>query len=320
MTIKKVYLKIWGVPLGFGGFSEAELQAVRAEFAGAVTDIKGPELCHAFLKIPGQATLVGAWPLRARHRGGSSGDKRYLNGEVFYGNSQNRDISVIYDGLNSGAYADEGSHFFSTSTETFVVGISMKHMLLLDLVEAFLLEYARRNGWLQCHSAGWLRDGQVTLAIGASGAGKTTQLFREIGQDGVLLGNDRIFLRLDGDRLEARGYPLSMNVGCGTIRALGLNFNDFGGADRDKIRLTPVDVADQLPFDFEGWWQVGRIFTPDAMELKENLYFKPDPCHPMWNAAWNTPFNKELALTLIAVAEERATYGNLFQEYKANRC
>jgi hypothetical protein len=103
--------------------------------------------------------------------------------------------------------------------------------------------------------------------------------------------------------LEVRGYPLPMNVGCGTIRGLGLDLPHFGGADHEKIRLTARDVAHHLPHDYQSWLPVAEIHASSRKVLEDNIYCEPDPCHPAWNAVWRTPANLDAHAQIIGAAE-----------------
>ncbi|WFU04543.1 hypothetical protein QA648_27575 (plasmid) [Rhizobium sp. CB3171] len=309
MSLHTTTLSIWGVPLEFSVQAPNVLIRLEDEFAGSIV-ASSETASHRFVHLCGELTDIPDEPLRARHRGGSSGDKRYIDGRIFKAETQNRDAVVVEECDNTGIYILDGCVVATDLAKTVILGASDKPHVLADLVEAFLLDHARAQGWMQCHGAGWLRaDGGACLAVGPSGAGKTTRLLGSISETCRFLGNDRLFLRWSNGRLETRGYPLAMNVGCGTIRGLKLNIPHFDGEDHEKIRLTPRDVQRIFPVDYDNWYPVAEIAAPDVEALLENLYVEPDPSHPNWNVAWR----REIPTADVRSIVEAATAPELFK-------
>jgi hypothetical protein len=222
-----------------------------------------------------------------RHRGGSSVDKFFLDGRRFAASSQNRDVSVPDDPAPGFAYVADGCLCHSTAAATWIQG-SPGPFLLADLVENHLLFRARERGWVQCHAAAWvLPDGRAVLAAGDSGYGKTTALLRAVQGGARFLSNDRLFLREQGGRLQARGYPLAMNIGCGTLRALGLPYPHRGLPDDAKLRLTAQDVQRDYAPDYAGWFDVGTVHGKSFEDLLGNCFYaEDDATHPRWNPVW----------------------------------
>lgn len=314
-------LEVWGFPLGFRNASSDMMASIESEFSGAFFPTDDDP--HHTFTLAGDLTFptgdIGQ--LIARHRGGSSGDKKLLDGTIFPAASQNRDVRVVGENAQVGIYTSNGSVVVTCASQTVVAGNVKDAHLVPDLVEAYLLHRARQLGWMQCHAAGWVIDGCAQLAIGDSGDGKTTRLLgglkneRGSGLQATFLGNDRVFLRIHEDTLQVRGYPLAMNIGCGTIRSLKLDLPQFGGADDTKIRLLPPDVARLFNIDYENWWQVDRILCKDEQTLKANLYSLPDPCHPTWNASWATPLDRALALRIESRAAALTDFSPLLNKW-----
>jgi hypothetical protein len=302
-------LRIWGVPLRVDGVDNSLLSIVINEFAGATSVIHDDtDDVYCFTVVSGPTVEANHLPERVRHLGGSSGNKRFLSGETFYAASQDRRARVVSEDRQSGTYILDGCVVVTTGRRTIIVGDAREKPVLPDLIEAYLLDQARKAAWLQCHGACWVESGRAYLAVGPSGAGKTTQLLSKLGSGCTFLGNDRVFLRLFRGQLEVRGYPLAMNVGTGTIRALQLDLPDFGGSDSEKIRLTPSDVAARLAYDYETWWPVAEIAAPSENDLLENLYVTPDPCHPRWNAAWQAVVNPSEATAIVEAARHPSRF------------
>lgn len=277
-------LSIWGHSLGFSGFSTRDLENLTAEFAGAVSPSAAPS--HVFCKV-GSLARPGTEPIVARRHGAGSYDtKSLLDGSPFDSKSQDRLVTIYDDGHELGLYDLDGVLCAVTATITRLSGGAVNTLprhVLPDLVEAFLLGSAYQKGWVQLHAAGWLEDGKAVLVLGSSGAGKTTALMQALLNGSVLLGNDRLFIRqLPDGSLQARGYPLSINVGCGTIRALALPLPHGDKPDSHKVRLRPREVVDLFCHDYFDWHPLAQVTARDLGAVSENIYWDDDPTHPRW--------------------------------------
>lgn len=292
---------IWDHPISFVHDVDIE-QTLTREFFGAISRSDNRVPLHNFVVMEGTFINPMDGLCVPRHRGGSSGDKRYTNGKTFAAASQNRDVFRLLETDTLSTYIMDGCLIASTLAATTVVGPSLGSHVIDDLVEAFILNRARLNGWMQCHGAAWLENGYAHLAVGSSGAGKTTNLLSRITRGCQFLGNDRVFLRIADGVLQARGYPLAMNVGCGTIRGLSLDIPHYDGEDYEKIRLTPAEVCSRFDVDYENWWPVATITTTSKEDLIDNLYVEPDPSHPAWNRAWSDQIEPATAALIIEAA------------------
>ncbi|MFE7114542.1 hypothetical protein ACFU99_03860 [Streptomyces sp. NPDC057654] len=92
--------------------------------------------------------------------------------------------------------------------------------LARDLVRAQLL----RAGWVLLHASAVARDGRALLAVGPTGAGKSTVALTLARQDGWdLLANDRVFARLAKDgAVQLLPWPAAAAFGFGLLDGLGL--------------------------------------------------------------------------------------------------
>ncbi|HEV8306525.1 MAG TPA: hypothetical protein VGW35_02560 [Methylomirabilota bacterium] len=75
------------------------------------------------------------------------------------------------------------------------------------------------RGGIVVHAAGAIRNGRGFVFAGRSGAGKTTiaRLLREAGFD--IVGDERVILRLDGDRVRLHGTPWPGDLGVVSARS-----------------------------------------------------------------------------------------------------
>ncbi|MFF2775532.1 hypothetical protein ACFVU3_11535 [Streptomyces sp. NPDC058052] len=289
-TADGVRLRIWGLDTELHGFTEREVAEVEETFAGSVApaDDAGPASADLILRRGTTASPERSGRRRSRHRGGSSARKFFLDGTPYRAEEQHRDITVVSETPGLDVYA-EGPARVEVRGNTVTVSCDgpVPPMLLADIVEDRLLSRVRAVPAVQIHCAAWLRDGRASLITGDSGAGKTTTLFSAMRDGGVFLSNDRAFLRMHEGRLEVRSFPLPVNVGCGTIRSLGLDLPDHGLSDHDKIRLRPAEVAERFAADCEGWYPLDRVLVRDPAELDRNIYWDEDDCHPFWVRSWH---------------------------------
>src|SRR6185369_8235742 len=213
-------LRVWEEHLAFVGFDQTELAELDREFHGSVCRSESAAV-HTFVRRQ-------ALPRITRHLGGSSAQKFLSDNSQFDAAIQERFAEPVVSSDEKFRYLLDGSLCEAERSTTTVVSWRLMPFVLSDLVENLLLGRARERGWVQCHAAAWAEGGGATLLIGSSGAGKTTALLEAVKRGALLVSNDRVFLRLHEGRLEARGFPLPMNIGCGTIRSLGLDLPHFG--------------------------------------------------------------------------------------------
>lgn len=279
-------MRIWGRMVTLTGFAGEELAEVFDTFGGSinvVTDGGEPEL-----RVHRQhGSAAGAGERRSRHRGGSPAGKYFLDGTPFDGTEQQRDITIVSEGSGCDVYAEDHALVVVAGDAATVVADRLPPMLLSDIIEDWLLCRSRADDAVQVHCAAWLDDERATLAVGSSGAGKSTELLRNVRAGSSFLSNDRAFLRLRDGALEVRSFPLPVNIGCGTIRALDLPIPHHGLGDHDKIRLRPPEVAERFDVDYETWYPVARIVCTSLADFNANVYWDEDACHPFWIRSWH---------------------------------
>ncbi|MFI6234802.1 hypothetical protein ACIBD9_14680 [Micromonospora sp. NPDC050784] len=279
-------LRVWGRTIRLTGFTGGELAEVFDTFGGSidvVTDGGKPEL--TLHRQHGVAD--GAGERRSRHRGGSPAGKYFLDGTPFDGAEQRRDITIVSEGPGCGVYAEDRALLVVAGDTATIVADTLPPMLVSDVIEDWLLCRSRADDAVQVHCAGWLDDGHVTLAVGSSGAGKSTELFRNVRSGSSFFSNDRAFLRLRDGALEVRSFPLPVNIGCGTIRSLDLPIPHHDLGDHDKIRLRAPEVAERFDVDYETWYPVARIVCTSLADFHANIYWDEDDCHPFWIRSWH---------------------------------
>jgi HprK-related kinase B len=80
------------------------------------------------------------------------------------------------------------------------------------------MNWLQQHDWLICHAAGLDFDGIGIGMAGLSGGGKSTLMLGLMDQVDVrYVTNDRLFIRREADRVQARGIPKLPRINPGTI-------------------------------------------------------------------------------------------------------
>lgn len=279
-------LKIWGVAFEFSGFNQDEINFIFDEFYGAVGEVSDSGCYSSTIKLFKTSDINRSVLLfrdsKRRHAGGSSANKYFTDGTPFDATEQLR-FTQPAEAISEVHKIDDVVLVSSKKAFEFI-GDTIGRYTVTDVIENVLLNYAAKENWIQVHASSWIVDGSVNIAIGDSGFGKTTRLFSKVNSGARFHSNDRIFLRLNNNVLEARSFPLPVNIGCGTIRSLELNVDHKNFPDHYKIRHTPKEVFKLFNPDYLSWYEVSSVLSTNLDEVQRNLYLEEDPCHPKWIA------------------------------------
>lgn len=178
----------------------------------------------------------------------------------------------------------------------------------------------QNNGGIFFHATAFSKNNDGVAILGDKGSGKTTLLFRYILENGYhTLSLDRMFLKLNNSEVDIMGWPNSLNLGLGTIRAFCnipsmnelLNQNNeerykafdsvFQWKDKDKIHLNPYEVefikrqgssklkAILFPtFIAEGEASTRRLGREEIINKLDESCFSPyDPNFKNWHSLVN---------------------------------
>jgi HprK-related kinase B len=95
---------------------------------------------------------------------------------------------------------------------------------VINFINAQYMNWLQHRGWLICHAAGLVRNGQALAIAGFSGGGKSTLMLHLLAQGHRLaqgsmqyLTNDRLFIKGSGAQVTAAGIPKLPRVNPGTI-------------------------------------------------------------------------------------------------------
>ena len=303
-------LNIWGVVFELVGDKNGQHQELLREFSGSCKIEPEKESHYQLIFV--DTNREGIFGERiVRHKGGSGNNKYFTNGEVFDVAEQLRFVDRLSANERGSMFLLDGIPCFSSRRNTYIFSTNLTKYLLADIVENILLNHARKNAWVHAHGAAWVEGGQIDIVIGESGAGKTTTLFKHVKKGAKFISNDRVFLRVNKDQLEARGFPLPVNMGCGTIRFLELDYETRGKEDSDKIRLSAQEISEIYMPDYDSWYPVSKIFTTTRYALDSNIYWQEDECHPNWNPAQAQELSNSDIENIRSRVNSKLVYGKL---------
>ena len=119
---------------------------------------------------------------------------------------------------------------------------------IMRVVRETVMTKLRQDGGLFLHSSAFELDGSAVLIAGPTTAGKTTTLIYMLqAARPRFIANDRVFVREDGGRLQARGMPTVLTIRQSTLDVLpaaaapllreGYNFRMNASESRQRGRL-----------------------------------------------------------------------------------
>ena len=119
----------------------------------------------------------------------------------------------------------EGLAYLSEPEQLTVTGCKVEPVALATarLAREVMRGVLLRSGWSVLHASAVVKDGDVVLALGGKGAGKTTTALALASRHGFqLIANDRVFVRPDGNGgVDVLPWPSAAAVGLGLLDVLG---------------------------------------------------------------------------------------------------
>jgi hypothetical protein len=115
-------------------------------------------------------------------------------------------------------------HYTPGTSRLVIVGAATQPVavaaarLARELVRGQLLH----AGFHILHASAVVRDGRALLSCGPKGAGKTTTALLLAREGFELLANDRVFIRVEDDKLRILPWPSAAAIGLGLLHSIGL--------------------------------------------------------------------------------------------------
>ena len=112
-----------------------------------------------------------------------------------------------------------GMVFLQSDTQRIAAGPCIRYdNQVINFINAQYMNWLQNRGWLICHAAGLVEHGRTLGIAGFSGGGKSTLMLHMMENPEVsYLTNDRLFIRREGNGVEAAGIPKLPRVNPGTI-------------------------------------------------------------------------------------------------------
>ena len=111
-----------------------------------------------------------------------------------------------------------------------------------DLLTAFM----RSRGWELFHAGAVRVGGKICLLPGYSGAGKTSLVVAMLHAGGDYIANDRVFIKVTGDTVRLKAFPMAAAIGMGTAMQypqLKHYIQNPWSLKYPRRRLTPEQVS-----------------------------------------------------------------------------
>ena len=112
-----------------------------------------------------------------------------------------------------------GMLFLQSKKHRVAAGSCLQHHnQIINFINSQYMDWLQHRGWLICHAAGLVYDGQCLGIAGFSGGGKSTLMLHMLDDDKVAyLSNDRLFVHAEPGQTLACGIPKLPRINPGTI-------------------------------------------------------------------------------------------------------
>lgn len=198
------------------------------------------ELKEDMVPVPGDASMLYDWNIVKVYNNGSD---RYLT-------------------------VDQKARVAADIKENVAAGFVGKDYLDSDWIVSHYVFYPlwaqmlKERGLFPLHAAGLVRNGRSILLPGRSGSGKST-LSLQLVQDGFgLLSDDTVFLRSNGDKIDAFSFPEEININEQTIELIP-ELSNVKNFTKNELRQKSSFQIDELhPDSFVDSAVPGLILFP----------------------------------------------------------
>jgi HprK-related kinase B len=112
-----------------------------------------------------------------------------------------------------------GMVFLQSERHRIVAGPCLENdNQVINFINNQYMTWLQQRDWLNCHAAALVKDGYAYAVAGFSGGGKSTLMLQMLEDDSThFLSNDRLFIRQEGDQLQAAGVAKMPRINPGTI-------------------------------------------------------------------------------------------------------
>ena len=112
-----------------------------------------------------------------------------------------------------------GMVFLQSDSQRIAAGPCLRYdNQVINFINAQYMNWLQHRGWVICHAAGLVHEGRCLGMAGLSGGGKSTLMLQLMENEQVgFLTNDRLFVRRQGQDVDALGIPKLPRINPGTI-------------------------------------------------------------------------------------------------------
>ena len=112
-----------------------------------------------------------------------------------------------------------GMVFLQSETRRIAAGPCLENdNQVVNFINAQYMNWLQQRGWLICHAAALVIEGEGVAIAGFSGGGKSTLMLHMLAEpDSAYLTNDRLFIHRQNASVAAKGIPKLPRINPGTI-------------------------------------------------------------------------------------------------------
>ncbi len=193
---------------------------------------------------------------------------------------------------------------------------------LINFIASQYMNLLQQQGWLICHASGLVSDGRCLAMAGLSGGGKSTLMLRLMEGEGMsFLTNDRLFVKRDNEKVQARGIPKLPRINPGTIVHNSRLHPLIKPERRKQLLELPVDelwhLEEKFDVDIEQLYGQGRIMHEAELGGFLILAWSRDSNEPLSIESVDLASHQELLPAIMKSPGPFYQYadGSFYQDY-----
>lgn len=180
-----------------------------------------------------------------------------------------------------------GMLFLQSETQRIAAGPCLEYdNQVINFINAQYMNWLQQRGWLICHASGLVCNGGTLGMAGLSGGGKSTLMLQLLEHADVnYLTNDRLFIRQEEGRVQARGIPKLPRINPGTIVTNPTLERMIPQQQRKALLSLPKqelwELEEKYDVDVEGMYGAGRISTQAPLHAFLVLNWQRESAEPL---------------------------------------
>jgi HprK-related kinase B len=157
---------------------------------------------------------------------------------------------------------------------------------IINFINNQQMNWLQQRGWLNCHAAALVKNGDAYAVAGFSGGGKSTLMLQMLEDPSTqFLSNDRLFIQPEVNQLQAVGVAKMPRINPGTILHNPRLENIIPLAERQKLFALPVqklwDLEQKYDVDVDTFYGHGRIVNEALLKSFLVLNWQRETTQPL---------------------------------------